>query len=90
MSREFNYVCKNEECEHEFNVSYFPGRPAQTYGPPEKCYPEEPPEWEPFECLKCGEPVDPEEIDQQLRDDYDSWADAQYDAWKEQQMLDEK
>ena len=30
---------------------YLPGRPAQTYGPPENCYPEESPEFD-IETLK--------------------------------------
>ena len=31
---------------------YLPGRPAQVYGPPENCYPEEPPEFD-FCTLKA-------------------------------------
>lgn len=43
---------------------YLPGRPAQIYGPPEHCHPEEPAEWE-FHTLKAE--VAP-----------DKWADAMW------------
>lgn len=46
--------CRNEECEGEIEVSYYPGHAAQTYGPPERCYPADPDEIEtPDECPDC-------------------------------------
>ncbi len=31
---------------YEVEISYSPGRPARVWGPPELCYPADPPEWE--------------------------------------------
>jgi hypothetical protein len=57
-----DYRCQHEECEHEFELSvgYTPIIPAQTYGPPENCYPEEGGGFEatPDECPKCGHTID--------------------------------
>jgi hypothetical protein len=49
------YECK---CGQEFEVNVTPVTPAQTYGPPENCYPEEGGEIEPEECEHCGCKVD--------------------------------
>lgn len=43
------------ECEGEIDAKFFPGHPGSTYGPPERCFPPDPPELdcEP-ECPHCG------------------------------------
>jgi ribosomal protein L37AE/L43A len=46
------------KCEAETEVTVYPVIPAQTYGPPENCYPEEGGEIEPEECEKCGAEID--------------------------------
>ena len=50
------YTCK--KCEHDFQVDVTFPTPAQTYGPPEKCYPAESGEVSPDECEECGTEVD--------------------------------
>lgn len=56
------YTCRNEDCEHETELSvyYTPIVPAQTYGLPENCYPEEGGDFEIDQevCPKCGTPID--------------------------------
>jgi len=54
------YTCK--KCEHEFEVDITPFVPAQTYGPPEYCYPAEGGECDPTECPKCNALIDQEEV----------------------------
>ncbi len=56
MSTNITYFCP--ECDHEFNVSVSPIVPAQTYGDPEKCHPQEGGECIPDECPNCGIGID--------------------------------
>lgn len=60
MSTNFRYACPN--CEHENYIKYEPGRPAQVYGPAEKCYPADPDEFEPTNCEKCDFEFDAADI----------------------------
>jgi hypothetical protein len=48
LGRSANYGGIEVDGEEEFRVTYTyrPGHPGQTYGPPERCYPPEPPEIE--------------------------------------------
>ena len=53
------YECP--KCETEIEVICYPGDKGQLYGPPEDCYPPEPPTIEPEEC-DCGEPINQDYI----------------------------
>jgi hypothetical protein len=54
------HVCPS--CEYEFEITVSELIPAQTYGPPENCYPEEGGECSPSECPLCGEDIDQNEM----------------------------
>lgn len=61
----FDYCCKN--CDHEFtlDIEYTPYIPAQTYGPPENCYPEEGGDFDIIKndhCPKCDSKVDNDSV----------------------------
>jgi len=54
-----NYTCKNEECEHEFEVEYTPATPNRNMnGRMEDAIQGDPAEVDPYECPKCNEEVD--------------------------------
>ena len=76
-----------EFCGLETQVKCWPVIPAQTYGPPENCYPEEGGEFEPEECHHCGKAFDAdsvrshaEGVEQSQAEDA---AEAEYEARKE-------
>lgn len=52
---------KCENCGAETEVSVTLITPAQTYGPPENCSPEEGGEHEPENC-ECGQPIDSDTV----------------------------
>lgn len=54
------YTCT--ECDHEFEIDVEPITPAQTYGPPENCYPAEGGGFEPETCPECDHPVKAEKV----------------------------
>jgi ribosomal protein L37AE/L43A len=56
------------KCETETEVTVYPVISAQTYGPPENCYPEEGGEIEPEECPNCGAEIDSGAAHEQARD----------------------
>ena len=61
-----SYTCP--ECEKEFDVRATPEIPAQTYGPPELCYPAEGGEIEPEECPGCGHEIDSNDVSDLVAD----------------------
>ena len=66
------YLCKNEDCEAEFEISVSPIIPAKLYGPPEHCRPAEGGEFEPGECPKCGREADADTVYELAQDESDS------------------
>lgn len=68
------YTCKNEECEHEFEVNFTPETPATGMsGLPEHYDPGSEAECDPFECPKCGEEVNIEEVEEDCTPDPDDY-----------------
>ena len=61
-----NYECP--DCGWVTPVDFTPVTPAQTYGPPERCYPEEGGEMEPGECERCLAAILPEAIEELVTD----------------------
>ena len=48
-------ICPNDECGAEIDVTYTPASPGRTYGPPERCFPDDPDELDaPPDCPRCG------------------------------------
>ena len=57
-------TCPNDEFEADVPVRYFPGTHGRTYGPPELCYPPDPPELEaPAACEACGHVFTDDEVE---------------------------
>jgi len=65
------YHCPN--CDAPNEVECLPGVAAQLYGPPERCYPAEPPEIDPGSCNSCDHEFDLDKVFDALPkpDDYD-------------------
>lgn len=74
------------ECERITTVEVVMPTPAQTYGPPEKCYPAESGEITPEEC-DCGKAIDYDRAIEQaaelLNCQAEAEAEAKADAWEE-------
>lgn len=83
MSRQVKvwYTCKT--CEHEQEVKVYPVIPAQTYGPPESCSPEEGGEIEPEQCEKCETPIDAADCHEKTADDERPDPDEDRAIWRE-------
>jgi hypothetical protein len=60
------------KCEAETELTVWPVIPAQIYGPPENCYPEEGGEYEPTECPNCNQPIESEDAHERAADKYQS------------------
>ena len=82
------WACKN--CGVEMEVSVTPVKPAQTYGPPENCYPEEGGEHEPENC-ECGWPIDSDAVQEKasskLSDMEERYADEEIDRRRDEPNL---
>jgi len=72
-----DYTCKNEECEHEFNIDFTPATPNRHMGGRfEDAEQGSSAECDPGECPKCGQEVDIEEVEEDCTpdsDDYQEW-----------------
>lgn len=73
-------------CEEEIEFQVYGGCPAQTSGPPERCYPAEPAEVDPLECPHCGKSV--EEVEQQVLDAAAEQSQEQDEAWIDRERED--
>lgn len=64
------YICKNDECKHEFKVSYSRAvKPSGMHGCSEDYEPCEDAEISPGECPECGTEVDFEEVHEEAEPD---------------------
>jgi hypothetical protein len=64
-----DYTCKNEECEHEFEVRFTPSTPDRNMnGRFEDAEQGSSAEVFPCECPKCGTEVDIEEVEREFED----------------------
>jgi hypothetical protein len=64
-----DYTCKNEECEHEFEVDFTPATPDRNMnGRWEDAEQGSSAEVFPFECPECGTQVDIEEVEREFED----------------------
>lgn len=82
-TKTISYICKECEQEFEVEVEYTKPIPAQTYGPPENCYPKEGGEVNILgdeECPHCQCVIDGDKIESDL---WDILADEKYDYSEE-------
>ena len=73
-----DYLCPNEECQHEIEVDYSPAKPATgQYGPVEGYDPGEVAEITPGECPHCGRDIEIEDVadaaNAECEPDQDEW-----------------
>jgi len=62
-----DYTCKNEECEHDFEIDFSPATPDRFMsGRFEDAEPGTSAECCPCECPECGKEVDVEEVEQEI------------------------
>lgn len=82
-----DYGCSR--CKYEIEITVTSAVPAQTSGPPEHCYPEEPAEIDPTYCPRCYNILD---IDAVLEAASDAYADRQAEAadYKNEERRDER
>lgn len=78
-----------EACGAKVDVTVTPGCPAQTYGPPERCYPAEPDEIDPDTCPKCDAAFDEDTVIQLAADKFDNDREAAAEARAKRLMEEE-
>jgi len=61
---DYDYTCKNEECEHEFTLRFYAATPNRgMHGRFEDAEQGDPAWTDPEHCPKCGYDVDIEEVE---------------------------
>jgi hypothetical protein len=79
------------KCEQETDVTVYPLIPAKTYGPPERCHPEEGGDHEPGECEHCGAEIPNddayEQASKQARDSDEAAMEARAEQREEDRRL---
>lgn len=81
-------TCSNEECEEDIEVTVYPGAPAKTYGRPEDCHEEEPPEFDPEICPICEcELPEIDDLGELFCNEQEARDDARFDEFKEGGMF---
>jgi len=69
MTNRVDYVCRNEECEHEFEVRFYPSTPDRFMsGRFEDAERGSAAECDPCECHQCGEEVNVESVEREFND----------------------
>jgi hypothetical protein len=64
-----DYTCRNEECEHEFEIRFTPSTPDRFMsGRWEDAEQGSGAEADPCECPNCGEEVDVEEVEDSMEE----------------------
>lgn len=75
-----SYTCKNEECQHEFDITFYPATPdTGMSGRWEDAEQGSAADCDPSECPKCGEEVDIEQVENDCTPDPDDYPEPDFE-----------